>query len=56
VLVSRLRREGAAAAIELAFGAPAAQVEGEWRRFLREELPRAGASGELPDEDPFAGF
>jgi hypothetical protein len=53
VLVSRLRREGAAAAIELAFDAPAEQVEGEWRRFLREELPRTGVGGELPDEDPF---
>ena len=54
ILVSRLRREGAERAIELAFDARFRVVEREWRRYLREDLPRAGSLGELPDEDPFA--
>ena len=53
ILVSRLRREGATRAIELAFDAPFREVESEWRRHLREDLPRAGSIGELPDEAPF---
>ena len=53
VLVSRLRREGAERAIELAFDARFRDVEQEWRRHLREDLPRAGSLGELPDEAPF---
>ena len=53
VLVSRLRREGAPAAIELAFDSPFAVVERDWRRFLRDELPRAGGPDELVDESPF---
>jgi hypothetical protein len=55
VLVSRLRREGAKGSIELAFDAPAGAVEREWRRYLREEIPRAGGLDEpLGTEDPFA--
>jgi hypothetical protein len=53
VLVSRLRREGATRAIELSFDARFREVEAEWRRYLREDLPRAGSLGELPDEAPF---
>ena len=54
VLVSRLRREGPEKAIELAFGARVREVEREWRRYLREDLPRAGSPDELEVEDPFA--
>lgn len=43
VLVSRLRRQGPQKAIELAFGERFSIVEREWRRYLREELPRAGS-------------
>ena len=53
ILVSRIRREGPARAIELAFDASARNVEAEWRRYLREDLPRAG-SMELDDD--FAPF
>jgi hypothetical protein len=56
VLVSRLRREGPQKAIELAFDARAREVESEWRRYLREEVPRAGSFDDLPDEDPFGGL
>jgi hypothetical protein len=55
VLVSRLRREGAKGSIELAFDAPAREVEREWRRYLREEIPRTGGLDEpLGTQDPFA--
>ena len=54
ILVSRLRREGAEHAIELAFGARFRHVESEWRRYLREEVPRAGSLTALDGEDPFA--
>jgi hypothetical protein len=54
ILVSRLRREGAERAIELAFDARFRDVEAEWRRHLRDDLPRAGGADELVDEDPFA--
>lgn len=57
VLASRLRREGAEAAIEIAFDASARTVEREWRRYLREDVPRAGGLDELEafgDADPFA--
>ncbi len=53
MLVSRLRREGAERAVELAFDARFREVEREWRRYLREELPRAGSPDELEDEAPF---
>jgi hypothetical protein len=53
ILVSRLRREGAERAIELAFDERFRHVEQEWRRYLREDLPRAGSLDELPDEAPF---
>jgi hypothetical protein len=55
VLVSRLRREGAQGSIELAFDAPLRDVEERWRRYLREEIPRAGGTEEpLGVDDPFA--
>ena len=54
MLVSRLRREGAQQAIELAFDARFREVERAWRRYLREDLPRAGTLDELAAEDPFA--
>src|SRR3954469_14122738 len=54
ILVSRLRREGPEKAIELAFGTRFRHVEGLWRRYLREDLPRAGSLDDLGDEDPFA--
>ena len=53
ILVSRLRREGAERAIELAFDSRFRHVEGEWRRYLREEVPRAGSLATF-DEEPFA--
>ena len=54
VLVSRLRREGAQRAVELAFDARPREIEREWRRYLREDLPRAGSLGQIESEDPFA--
>jgi len=54
ILVSRLRREGAQRAIELAFDSRFRHVESEWRRYLREEVPRAGSLAALDEEDPFA--
>lgn len=54
VLVSRLRREGAERAIELAFDERFREVEREWWRYLREDLPRAGSFDELIDDEPFA--
>jgi hypothetical protein len=58
ILVSRLRREGSVGAIELAFDAHFGDVETEWRRYLREDLPRAGSLDELEfdDEEPFGGL
>src|SRR5436190_1205560 len=53
ILVSRLRREGAERAIELAFDDRFRNVEPEWRRYLREDVPRSGALDELEDEAPF---
>ena len=50
ILVSRLRREGAGRAIELAFDEPFAEVEHEWRRYLREDVPRRGTPGQLSEE------
>ena len=54
ILVSRLRREGAEHAIELAFSSRFRHVESEWRRYLREEVPRAGSLAALEETDPFA--
>lgn len=54
LLISRLRREGARGSLELSFGSPFEEIEREWRRYLREDVPRAGSAGSLPDEDPFA--
>lgn len=54
VLISRLRRQGARSSLEVAFNAPIAEVERDWRRYLREEVPRARAAADLPNEDPFA--
>ena len=44
---------GRRAGIELAFDARFRDIETEWRRHLREDMPRAGSLGELPDEAPF---
>ena len=49
LLVSRLRREGAHRAIEIAFGEPARDVEAEWRRYLREDVSRAGSPDQLEE-------
>lgn len=43
ILISRLRRGGSQAAIELTFDAPLREVEAEWRRYLREDLRGGGA-------------
>jgi hypothetical protein len=43
LLVSRIRRDGAERAIQIAFGESARDVEREWRRYLREDLGRAGS-------------
>src|SRR5918996_1548391 len=48
VLVSRLRREGARGSIELAFDSPFEEVEREWRRYLREDVPPAPPAGHPP--------
>ena len=46
----RIRREGAERAIEIAFGDRAREVEQEWRRYLREDVTRAGGlPGELEE-------
>src|SRR5687768_15974037 len=50
LLVSRIRRDGAERAIEIAFGERAREVEREWRRYLREDVTRAGGlPGELEE-------
>lgn len=49
LLASRIRREGAERAIEIAFGESVREVEHEWRRYLREDVPRAGASDVLEE-------
>jgi hypothetical protein len=54
VLVSRLRRQGARPGLEAAFDAELPEIEREWRRYLREDVPRTRVAAELPDEDPFA--
>ena len=52
LLVSRLHREGPAANLEAAFDARMREIEDEWRRYLRDDLPRGG-SLELELDDPF---
>jgi hypothetical protein len=53
VLASRLHRDGARGSLELAFDAPLGEIEAEWRRYLREEMPRTRSSEELtPPELP----
>ncbi len=42
VLASRLHRSGASGNLELAFGEPMREIELEWRRYLREDMPRTG--------------
>jgi hypothetical protein len=42
LLVSRLRKDGARGNLELAFDEPIAEIEREWRRYLREEVARSG--------------
>jgi hypothetical protein len=43
VLVSRLHRRGARGNLELAFDEPMREIERRWRRYLREDVPRAGS-------------
>jgi hypothetical protein len=54
LLISRLRREGPGASLELAFDEPLDQVEAEWRRYLREDIRRRRGADELVDERPYA--
>ena len=49
VLVSRLRREGAGANLELAFEAPMREIEGAWRTRLDEMLYPSGSEPDLGD-------
>lgn len=49
LLVSRVRRDGAERAIEIAFGERPRDVEAEWRRYLREDVPRAGSPDEFEE-------
>jgi hypothetical protein len=51
LLVSRLHRDGARSNIEIAFDAPIATVEREWRRRLRD-LPARRAGIETLDDEP----
>jgi hypothetical protein len=53
VMVSRLRRGGGRASIELAFGEPASKVERTWRAYLRDLPARRGLVDEF---DEFAGL
>jgi hypothetical protein len=46
VLASRLHRAGARGNLELAFDGRLAEIETEWRRYLREEVPRTGGFGD----------
>jgi hypothetical protein len=41
VLISRLHRSGPSGNLELAFDASMREIETEWRRYLRTEIPRA---------------
>ena len=41
LLVSRLRRDGPAAALEIVFNAGMPEIEAAWRRHLAETVPRA---------------
>jgi hypothetical protein len=54
VLASRLHRDGARGNLELAFDASLGEIEREWRRYLREEVPRTRSSEEMltPPELP----
>jgi hypothetical protein len=54
VLASRLHRAGARSNLELAFDARADEIEAEWRRYLRDEMPRTRSSDEIltPPEMP----
>ena len=49
LLISRIRRDGAERAVEIAFGESARGVEREWRRYLREDVPRAGSPDALEE-------
>jgi hypothetical protein len=44
VLVSRLNRSGPTGNLELAFDADMREIERVWRRYLREDVPRAATS------------
>ena len=39
--------------MELAFDTRFRHVEGNWRRYLREDVPRSGSLDELARRDPF---
>ena len=52
VLASRLHRSGAAGNLELTFDMPIAEVERLWRRYLREEIPRASGIDEALSPPP----
>lgn len=49
LLISRIRRDGADRAIQIAFGESARDVEREWRRYLREDLARGSSSEHLEE-------
>lgn len=49
LLISRIRRDGADRAIQIAFGESARDVEVEWRRYLRDDLPRSGSPRALEE-------
>ena len=49
LLISRIRRDGAERAIQIAFGESARDVERDWRRYLRDELSRAGSPDGLEE-------
>ena len=55
VLASRLHRSGAKGNLELAFDAPVGEIETEWRRYLREDVPRTGGSDEALAPPPGFG-
>ncbi len=50
LLVSRLNKRGAAGNLELAFDAPMAEIESDWRRYLREISVRRSEELEPPEE------
>ena len=49
LLISRTRRDGPERAIQIAFGESAHDVGLEWRRYLREDVPRSGSPDALEE-------